>query len=100
MTPSLLSNVHVWERTLSSPPRPPAQAAPWRLTAQTALLGKPGWASWLPVPFLSRGADGAPDIAVELGLQKEGEFSQTEECILETMGKRVKMRLGPGKSDA
>lgn len=83
---------------LSSPPRPPVRAAPLRLTAQTALLGKPGWASWLPVPFLSHGADDAPDIAVELGLQKKGEFSQTEECILEKMGKRVKTRLVQGKA--
>lgn len=42
---------------------------------------------WLPVPFLSYGADDSPDIAVELGLQKKGKFSQTEEYILEKVGK-------------
>lgn len=86
MTPWLLSHVYVWERMLSSSPRPPAWAVPLRLTVQTALLEKPGGASWLPVPFFSHGAENSPDIAIELGLQKKGKFSQTKGYVLEKIG--------------
>lgn len=41
------------------------------LPGQTALAGKPDWASWLPVSSLSCDADDNLGIAVGSGLQKK-----------------------------
>lgn len=81
------------------PPPPQPQAVPLHLTEQPALLEKPGQAPRLPVLFLSHDAYDCPDIAVGLGLQKKGKFSQTAEHIPEKMGKRRKTQPGQGEGN-
>lgn len=77
------------------PPYPPAMGCTFVSHCVDCPLEKPGWASWLPVPFLSHEAYDYPDIAI--GPTEKGKFSQTEH-VLEKMGKRGKTQLVQGKS--